>query len=249
MISVVILTKNNQDKVNNLLISIDWVDEIVIVDSGSTDKTIEIAKKPSKVKVFRRGLDSFSSQKNFGMSKCSKDLILFLDSDEIVTKDLKDEILSLNQDKVKNRAWKIQREDIFMGRKLNYGETGKASFIRLVSKDSGKWRGKVHEEFVIKNGVKVVSLQAKIIHNHNITIENFLDRINFYSDLKANELKINGVKENFLKMFLWPMGKFIYNYILKLGFLDGLAGFCLAYLMSWHSFLVRVKLRQLWLEA
>lgn len=306
MISVVVLTKNNEKTIQDCLESVKWVDEIIIVDSGSTDKTLEIAKKFTQVKIYHRQLDDFSSQKNFGMNKCGGKWVLFLDSDETISGELRKEMeflgksdgilhhslstvrvsnfisrlacsrncgtshseISLDRqddagnnegfriaktqnddDKKENVGFRIRREDVFMGKVMKYGETGKAKFVRLVKNNSGKWQGKVHEEFVFENEVKICDLEnVKIIHNHNISVSEFFERINFYSDLMADELKEKGIKENFGKMFVWPMGKFVNNYFIKLGFADGLSGFILAYLMSWHSFLVRIKLRLRWME-
>ena len=131
-----------------------------------------------------------------------------------------------------------------MGKWLKHGETASVKFLRLAKKDAGKWERPIHEVWNVKG--KVGELRNFIIHDREMTIGQFLERINSYSSLRARELYQKKVKTNALLIMVYPIGKFMQNYFLRLGFLDGKPGFVMAAMMSIHSFLVRAKLYLLW---
>jgi glycosyltransferase involved in cell wall biosynthesis len=241
MISAVVLTKNNEKVVLKCLNSILWCKEIIVVDDYSQDQTKILAKKTG-AKVFLRHLNKdFSSQRNFGLLKAKHQWILFIDSDEQVPKKLADEII----EKIKNKdnrisGYFLKRQDKFLGRWLKFGETNKVKLLRLGQKKAGKWLGKVHETWEIKGKTK--NLKYKILHQRNISISDFLKRINTYSSLRAQMLFDQGVKFKFWQLLIFPQAKFIKNYFFCFGFRDGIPGLAMAIFMSFHSFLVRVKL-------
>ena len=243
MISVVVLTKNEEKNIVDCLESLLWCDEIIVVDDNSEDRTLEVDKKMG-AKVFTRSLDNdFSTQRNFGLKKASRDWVLFVDADERVSEELKEEI----QSKIKNNkvdGYLIKRLDSIWGRELRYGETGNIRLVRLAKKNSWKWKRKVHEEWKIKG--KIAVFKNHIDHYPHPTISEFLKEINFYTDVRARELFDRGVRSSFLSIIFYTKAKFIQNYFVKLGFLDGIHGFILALIMSFHSFLVRGKLWLLW---
>ncbi len=253
-ITAVILTKNEEKNILRCLKAVKFSDEVVIVDDYSVDKTlkkirsskIEIGIK-SKIIISKRKLnDNFAEQRNFGIEKASGEWILFVDPDEEVTDELRKEIPKrLQNDKDLYAAYHVRRRDFWWGRELRYGETEKLrnlGIIRLVKKGSGKWLGKVHEEF--KADGRVGRLNSFINHYPHPTVKEFLKEINFYSTLRARELRDKGEPANLWKIIFFPLSKFIINYFIKLGFLDGPSGFGYAFLMSFHSFLVRAKLFQ-----
>ena len=252
-ISAVVLTKNEEKNIGKCLKSLDFVDEIVIVDDESMDNTIELVHKVLKVhkvyKVFERKLEGdFASQRNFGMSKTSNEWVLFVDADEEVTDGLKKEIVSLlDCSIVEYDGYDVKRRDYFWNRELKYGETRKASsqgMVRLVKKGSGKWMGTVHEVFHTVSNLG--SLNGYLNHYPHQTLKEFINVVNDYSSMRSKELFNQGVKTNVLQIILYPSIKFIYSYFILLGFLDGPAGFTYSFMMSFHSFLVRAKLYQLW---
>lgn len=247
-ITAVVLTKNEEKNIEKCLNSVKFVDEIIVVDDFSTDKTLEIVHKVLKVskvyKVIQRKLNSdFAEQRNFGLSKAKNDWVLFVDADEIVTDNLKKEILESKLDK---ESYSIPRRDFFWGKELRYGETRKvreSGLIRLVRKDSGKWLGTVHEIFHTSRNTGKMGFFLD--HYPHPTLIEFIQKINTYSSLRAEELFTKGKNTNIFQIIFWPLGKFIYNYFFNLGFLDGPPGFAYSFLMSFHSFLVRAKLYQL----
>lgn len=270
-LTAVILTKNEETNIGRCLKSVAFCDEILIVDDNSEDKTLDIVHKVYKVlkvhkvlpvgrqvyEVIQRKLDgNFSAQRNFAMGKASGDWILFVDADEEVTRELKDEIsrIILNSVQHDTVAYYLKRRDYFWGRELTYGETMKArnsGIIRLVKKNSGSWEGKVHEEYRVKSSnLKVQSLGNYLNHYPHQTVKEFLQEVNFYSTLRAKELFAQGKKTNIFAILFYPLGKFILTYFLRRGFLDGPPGFAYVFFMSFHSFLVRAKLYQLtWINT
>lgn len=244
MISAVILAKNTEKEINSCLKSLDWVDELIVIDDYSVDRTKEKAKDAG-ARVFKRKLnDNFGEQRNFGLAKASHNWVFFLDADEVVSLELRDEIKKIFAVDNKPAGYKFKRQETLLNKKLKYGEAGANSFVRLANKKAGRWQGAVHEVWRIKGKTK--TLKNPIIHNRKITITEFTDRINFYSSLRAGELYKRKVRTNGLLIILYPAAKFLQNYFLRLGFLDGKAGLIFALMMSFHSFLVRSKLYLLW---
>ena len=255
-LSTVILTKNEEKNIERCLKSLDFCDEIIIVDDYSSDKTLEKIKtlkseigNKSKIEVYQRNLNGdFAAQRNFGMEKASGEWVLFVDADEEVNENLKLEIRNLKLEK-KIAAYYIKRRDWFWGREVRFGEVGQIrqrGLIRLIRKGLGKWEGKAHEELKVKNQkLKVGRLKNYLNHYPHPTIKEFLKEINFYSSLRADELFQQGKRTNIFEIVLFPLGKFFLNYFLRLGFLDGAVGFVYAFMMSFHSFLVRGKLYML----
>src|SRR5258708_22553878 len=233
-ISAVILTKNEEKNIKRCIESLLWCNEIIIIDDYSEDKTLREIKN-FKARVYRRHLNSnFAQQRNFGLSKANSDWVLFLDADEIITLELKREILDVNFQTDDYNGFYIKRRDYFMGRQLKYGETGNIKLLRLGKKNAGKWKRSVHETWEIKE--RVGELKNTIHHYPHQTIREFIDDINFYSTIHAQENK----KTKFANIFYiitYPLGKFFVNYFLKLGFLDGGEGIVMAIFMSLHSFL------------
>lgn len=255
-ISAVVITKNEKNNLFRCLKSINFCDEIIIIDDYSVDGTTEeIYKLRKKLNLknlilFRRHLnEDFSSQRNFGLEKARGEWVLFIDADEEVSFSLRKEIVDLleKQQAVKKiSAFYIKRRDFFWGKEIKFGEVWNArknGLIRLVRKNSGQWQGKVHETFKISNlKFKTQKLKNYLNHYPHQNLREFLKEINFYSSVKAKELFNQGKKVNLLEIFLWPTAKFFVNYFLKFGFLDGVAGFVYAFFMSFHSFLIRSKL-------
>jgi len=243
MISVVILTKDEEANIVDCLESIVWCDEVIIVDDYSTDRTLQVIKNFNpRVKIFQHGLEEdFSAQRNFGLSKAKGDWVLFVDADERLSNGLAGEIRDfLEQKEPDVNGFYMQRKDIMWGKELKYGESGSIKLLRFAKKNTGFWRGKVHEVWEIKGNLG--NFKMPLFHYPHQSIGIFLREINYYTDLRAKELYDSGIRTNFYKIILYPKAKFFLNYFLKLGFLDGIEGLVFAIMMSFHSFLVRAKL-------
>lgn len=247
-LSAVVLVKNEEKNIIDCLEALYFCDEIIIIDDYSVDRTPEIIERYSKehdtVKIFKRKLENdFSAQRQFGIEKTTNDWVMFVDSDERITEELATEIKE-NLSTPDFDGFLIKRIDFMWGKILKHGEVGNIKLLRLFNKNKGNLKGKVHEVWETKS--KAGELLNPILHYPHPTISEFLKEINFYSSLRAEELYERHVKSSFVKIILYPKGKFIMNYIFKLGFLDGTAGLVHAFMMSFHSFLVRGKLYLLW---
>lgn len=245
MLSAVVLTKNEEKNIKECLKCLNFCDEILVIDDYSSDETIkEIKNFNLELKIFQRHLDNnFASQRNFGLGKAKGDWILFVDADERISAELAAEIRAKSS-KLKAQSsingFYLKRQDRFLGKWLKYGETASVKLLRLARKDCGQWQGKIHEVWQVKG--KIGELKNPLLHKRDLTIAQFLERINFYSSIRSQELYQRGCRTNMCLVTAYPLAKFLQNYFLRFGFLDGVAGFIMAGMMSLHSFLVRGKL-------
>lgn len=245
-ISLLLLTHNEEKNLQRYWIWIDkckTINEIVVVDDNSDDQTQEILKKletkKTKVKIFERGLDNnFSDQRNFGISKTTNNWILWLDADEKPSKNL---IRFLNHiDNLQYNNYAFKRNDIFIDYELKHGENASQYFVRFFDKRYGRFTGAVHE--IWQTPKEIESRKIHIHHYPHQSLKGFIKKINFYSNIRAQELFDQNQKSNLFQIIFYPLGKFIKDYFFKLGFLDSTPGIIMALGMSFHSFLVRAKL-------
>lgn len=240
-ISAIVLTKNEEGNIVDCLGSLVWCDEIIIIDDNSEDRTVELVEnlKNSKIKIFERHLNNdFAAQRNFAFRGARNEWVLFVDTDERVSEALASEISKQILNKI--NGFYIRRRDFMWGEELKHGETGNIKLLRLAKKNAGIWVGKVHEKWKIKG--EIGELKNPLLHYPHPTISEFLLEINFYSTIRSQELFDQKIKTSVWQIIIYPLGKFVVNYFLKLGFLDGIPGFLVGTLMSFHSFLVRAKL-------
>jgi glycosyltransferase involved in cell wall biosynthesis len=246
MISVVILTKNEEKNILDCVETVSWADQIIIVDDNSDDRTLETVDSLSlkNLIVIKRELQGdFSKQRNYALSKVKHEWVMFIDADERVSPELRKEIndfLIEEKNERKFNGMYIRRKDMLWGKLLKHGETGKISLLRLARKDTGNWQGKVHEIWNIKGDTDI--FENYILHLPHQTISEFLREINLYTSIRAKELFENNQKSSVLQIIFYPKAKFLVNFVFKLGFLDGIEGLIFAIIMSLHSFLVRGKL-------
>ncbi|HLD26843.1 MAG TPA: glycosyltransferase family 2 protein [Patescibacteria group bacterium] len=249
-LSCVILSKNEEKNIERAIKSSTFCDEIIVIDDYSTDKTASIAKELGAI-VFQRKLENdFATQRNCAMEKTKGEWVLFIDADEEVTAELRCEIITITSKSFAKRqkdqsqklvvAYQMGRRDIFWGREVRHGEVRQMRFIRLMKKESGTWKGAVHEQF--HTHLKTSSLKNFLLHYPHQSIDEFLSEVNRYSSIRADELYVLGKTSSIISIIFYPFGKFIVNFFFRLGFLDGPSGFVYAFMMSFHSFLVRAKL-------
>lgn len=242
MLSVIILTKNEEKNILDCLEGVLQASEVLIIDDYSTDRTLEVIRSLNRrnIKIVEHPLGSdFSEQRNFGLSKAKNEWVMFLDADERVSRKLFDEIA----EKIKKTdisGFRVKRKDFLWGKKLEHGETGNMSLVRIGRKNAGKWELNVHEVWDIKG--RVEDLENELMHYPHQTISDFLREIDYYSTIRAGELNDQGEKVFLFDLIIYPKAKFFLNYILKLGFIDGIPGLVMSLMMSFHSFLVRGKL-------
>jgi len=239
-ITAILLVKNEEKTIQRAVNSVSFCDEILVIDDESTDSTATKAKELGAA-VFTHALNgNFSEQRNWAMQQAKNNLILFLDADEIISEELKTELISCE---FQSSCYAIPRRDFFWDSELKHGETQKArmgGIVRLLKKGSGTWEGKVHEEYISTDAPG--RLKGFIDHYSHDSLSSFIQDINIYSTIRAEELSKNGKKISIAELIFFPLGKFFYTYFMLAGFLDGPAGFVYSFVMSFHSFLVRAKL-------
>ena len=186
-------------------------------------------------------IHDYAKARNEALAKAKTEWVLFVDSDEVITQALENEINDTLRHSFNNYdAYYLSRQVTFFNRILKYGETGNAKFIRLAKKSFGRWVHPVHEVWVGRG--RVGELKNPLLHNAHPTVSSFLRKVNRYSTLEAHYRKSQGRSSSLLKIATYPLAKFQLNYIFKLGFLDGVPGLIMAIMMSLHSYLTWTKL-------
>ncbi len=251
MLTCVILAKNEEKTIEKAIKSVKFADEILVVDDDSTDKTAVTAVKAGATILTHTLSNNFAAQRNYALEKAAGEWVLFLDADEEITPELKKNIVQIvKKEKSEFAAYYLKRRDKLWGRELKHGELASAynkGIIRLVKKSSGTWVGTVHEEF--RPTGQTGQLTGFINHTPHQSFKDFLEDVNNYSTIRAQELYDIHKKTNVLQIMFYPIIKFKYTYFLKMGFLDGPEGFSYSFMMSFHSFLVRSKLYMLWQKS
>jgi glycosyltransferase involved in cell wall biosynthesis len=252
-VSVVILTHNSESTLDRCLKSVRFADEILVVDDFSTDGTFALAKERG-VEIKEHKLDNdFAAQREWGAAHAKHEWVLFVDSDEEISAELGAEIESLDERDLDDvGGFRLRRRDFWMGHELKYGETATVradGIARLIHKGRGEWTRPVHEVWLPFAHYELRRLRNFIDHRPHQDIAEFLREVNRYSSLRARELYEAKTAASIRDVYLIPAGKFLYTYLLKLGFLDGPAGFIYCFMMAFHSFLVRSKLYQYQFES
>jgi glycosyltransferase involved in cell wall biosynthesis len=240
-ISAVIITFNEEDRLPDALVSLKGIaDEIVVVDSFSTDRTPEIAKQ-GKVRFFQNRFEDYGRQKNFAMQKAGYDWILNLDADERVSPELEKAImeLKLNEPAEEIGAYAIKRKTFYLGRWISHSGWYPDRKVRLFRKSGSVWQGRIHERLLIK-GV-IAPLPGAILHYTYRDIGDHIQRLNRYSDFQAEEIVAQEKNFLLLRLLLLPSVTFLRHYVWRLGFLDGFAGLVIAMVSSWGTAMKYVK--------
>jgi glycosyltransferase involved in cell wall biosynthesis len=245
-LSVAIITKNEEANLARTLESVRWADEIVIVDCESTDRTGEIAQSFG-AKFFVEKWKGFGAQKNSAIAKCSSDWVLALDADEEVSRELAQEIRDLLSGSPAQDAWFLPRRNFFLGRWIRHGGYYPDRKLRLFRRGSCQFEERaVHE--TIRSAGPVGDLRGDLLHHAYPTLDSYIEHMNRYSSLGATQAVARGKTSAGRLAFLWnvwlvPAATFKYNYLLRLGFLDGREGFLLH---LYHSAYVSWKYAKAW---
>ncbi len=245
-LSLAIITYNEEENIVRLLDSLaDTVDETIIVDSFSTDKTKEIcAQKYPQAKFFEKKFNGYGEQKNHALHLCSHEWVLFLDADEVPDEDMKRAIKTIiSSESTEFNVYKAKFNNHLGIHLIKYGGWGNVYRERLFRKKYARYSDdKVHEFLITdqKSGL----LEGKLNHYTYKSIHHHVSKINKYSDMMAEKMFERGKKINRFKIIVSPIFEFIKVFIFKLGFLDGFPGFYIAKTMSYYTFLKYIKLRE-----
>ena len=223
MLSVSIITKNEENNIQRCLDSVKWADEIIVVDSGSTDATLEICKTYN-CKIIKTEWQGFGKTKQIGVNTAANDWILSIDADEEVTDELKIKILELIQS-TKFHAFNVKRVSYYLKKRIKYSGWQTDYPLRLFNKKHGNFNNATVHESVIMDSDTVSIIKEVMLHYPFPTINSHINKINHYSQLGAKNLFDNNKKTTLVFALINGIGKFIKMYLIKKGFLDGKEGF------------------------
>jgi glycosyltransferase involved in cell wall biosynthesis len=243
-LSITIITYNEESNIRRTLESVTWADEIVVVDSGSTDRTVEICRNYTD-KVFHQDWLGFAKQKNLAIDKTSGDWILSLDADEPIEPALADEIRAIIISPQSYDGYSIPRKTFFLGKQIMHGGWYPDYNLRLFRKGKGRFEERAVHEAVRVQG-SVGSTRHAIEHYAYPDLASYLASINKYSSLAVDvmgEKGISGFKTSGMNILVRPLLTFVLKYFFRLGFLDGKHGLVLN---LFHSYYVFAKYAKAW---
>ena len=225
-IAATVITLNEEKDLPRCLESLRWVDEIVVVDTNSADRTQEIARSFG-AKVINEKWRGYGAQKNFAMEQCKSDWVLNIDADEAVTPELRSEIEAEITSNHPAAGYYVARKTFYLGRWIKFGGWYPNYVTRLCRRTEARWsEPQVHEHLQIKGEVRY--LKNPLLH---YTFSDIADQVTTnvrYARQGAEEMRKRGVKPSLFKLLFKPFGKFLETYVGKRGFLDGLPGFVIS---------------------
>ena len=242
-VTATIITLNEAEHIGAALDSVSWADEIVVVDSGSSDGTLDIARARG-TRVSARAWTGYVDQKNHAASLASHDWIFSIDADERVTPELAAEIQALLRTEPPRRGYRVPRVTFHLGRWIRTTDFYPDYQARLYDRRAGRWRGDlVHESVQVDGGVGY--LRGELQHHSFRDLSDHVARVNHYSTLAARQLHAAGRRASVVDLLVHPAAAFLRNYILRRGVLDGSPGLQISVVNAYSVFLKFAKLREL----
>ena len=243
-LTATVITYNEAEHIQHALESVAWADEIIVVDSGSTDGTVELAR-PLATRVIVRDWPGYSDQKNFAADNASNDWVLSVDADERVTPELAAEIRGVLSREPQARGFRIRRVSWYLGRWVRSTDWFPDYQLRLYDRRAGRWNGlAIHESFRLASGTPA-KLGGELHHYAYRDISHHLKKIDAYTTMLARQAHEQGRRANPLGMAVHPWLAFLRNYVLRRGFTDGTAGLVISLLNAYYVFLKQAKLWEL----
>jgi glycosyltransferase involved in cell wall biosynthesis len=245
-LSSIIIAKNEESNIRKCIESqLDCIDDIVvIIDSNSTDRTAEIVKEYQQVNLEIADWKGYAGTKQFALTLVKNDWVLWIDSDEEITKELCDELNNFKNIEPKEKAFSLARRAFFLGKWIKHSGWYPGRVVRLFNKNYARFSNKEVHEFLEVNG-ETGKLQNDINHYTDPNIFHYFEKFNKYTSLAANELNDSKKKVGLKDLLLRPTFLFIKMYFLRRGFLDGIHGFILAVFSSTYVFVKYIKLWEL----
>ena len=246
-VSAIVVCFNEEERIGDCLESLRWCDEIVVVDSFSTDRTPEICRRYTD-RFIQREWAGYRDQKAFAHSQATREWVLLADSDERVTAELRDEIqASLARDGGEYAGYAVPRLVHYLDRWWRRGGWYPDYDVRLFRRERATWSGSDPHEKILVDG-KVRRLKNPLYHFSYRNIEDHVQRINRFTSISSHELRKSGARWRLGDALLRPVGRFFRSYVLKRGFLEGFAGLYVAITAAVYVFLKYAKLWELELE-
>lgn len=242
-LSALAITFNEEENIGRYIESLRFADEIIIVDSFSTDNTAALAKELGAT-VIQKEFINFSEQRNFAIQQAKHDWIVFFDLDEIVTPGLEEEIKQAVASGDDTNAYFVKRKFHFMGRQIRFGGWQTDKVIRVFNRQHCRYNGNLVHEVISADG-KTGHLKSPVDHFSYKSFDNYNGKLNLYSKLQADTLYAKKKRPTAYHFLFRPFYRFCWQYFYRLGMLDGKEGFVLAYV---HAFSVYKRYLQLWLK-
>lgn len=240
-VSVIVLTKDEEPNLPGCLASLIWAAEVVVIDSGSKDKTMAIARK-AKARVYVNPWPGFTAQRNFALSKCSQPWVLSLDADERAAPDLVAAIRGLLNAGPDKAGYRVPEVNNYFGRWLRYGGIYPGAHMVFYRRAGARYQS---GEADVHEGVQVPDpglLNGHLIHHAYPSLELALDKLNSYTTVEAEGRLKRGVKPSWRGLLFKPIERFFKNYVLKRGFLDGPQGLLYSALTGYYTFVFHLKI-------
>lgn len=235
-ISVTIICKNEAKRIRRCLESVAWADEIVVVDSGSTDETLEIAKEFTDSIYEHHDWQGFGFQRRVAEDKAVNDWILAIDSDEVMTPELQEEIQSVIDQASDGDVFRFNRLTHFCGKFIKHSGWYPDRIVRLYNKNKYRYNKAFVHESVSCAGAKRIDLQSTLYHFTADTLEQYINKRNRYAEAWAVRQFEKGKRATKLQIIIRPLFAFIRHYILRLGVLDGYHGFLISVIQMQYTF-------------
>jgi glycosyltransferase involved in cell wall biosynthesis len=243
-ISAVIITYNEERNIARCIDSLkEVVDDILVVDSGSTDKTEEICIRQG-VRFMQHKWENYSTQKNYGNSQAKYSIILSIDADEALSDELKKSILKAKEGQTFT-DYEVHRLTNYCGKWVKHCGWYPDKKLRIFNREKARWDGLIHEKIIQDTGHTTGFLKGNLLHYSYYTLSDHINRVNKFTDISADALFKIGKKTSLIKIYFSPVFKFIRDFFFKLGFLDGYTGFLICRISAHAAFLKYAKLRQL----
>ncbi|MEC9093153.1 MAG: glycosyltransferase family 2 protein [Planctomycetota bacterium] len=242
-LTVIVPCKNEEANIGACISSFaEIADEIIVADSGSTDRTLTIVKRIGGCKIIEREYRTSGDFKNWAIPQSKNDWILLVDADERVTPKLAKEITRLLSGDPKNDGYWIYRANHFMGHRIRHGGWNNDCVLRLFRRDLSRYEGPSdHGEVNVSSG-KVGTLKNRMTHYSYWSYDDFFRKLDRYTALQAKQWNEAGKRTNFFQMIWRPSWRFFRDYFLQLGFLDGLIGLQLAMIWAFYAFTKQARL-------
>ena len=240
-VSVVIATYNVEDRIRDCLSSVDWADEILVVDSFSTDRTLEICREYTD-RILQHEYLNYSKQNNWAVPQASHKWITIVDSDEQVSGQLRDSILQTLEDPDDFDGYEFKRENFFLGKPIKHGGWDRDYVVRLFNKERGRHRDKsVHPGIEVDGSIG--RLDGPLYHHTYGSFDEYLEKFHRYTSWSAKDLRAGARRATWVNLALRPWIRFLKMYVLRRGFLDGKHGLVLSFLAAFNVF---TKYARLW---
>jgi glycosyltransferase involved in cell wall biosynthesis len=236
-LSALIITYNEEHNIKNVLNDLDFADEIIVVDSFSTDKTVAISTAYKNVKVVQYAFENYAVQRNHAISLATHSWILFLDADERLTPELKKEMIKTIHQKDSFSAYYCRRTFMFNKTRLRFSGWQTDKIVRLFKKETAQYDlGKIVHENLTVNG-KTGKLKNRLFHYSYRSYSDYKQKMNTYGKLKAIEEFNKGTKPTFFHFYVRPVYQFLYQYVIRMGILDGKKGIVICYLNAYSVYI------------